>query len=99
MPERRLELPLKGLAESRRTLNPGSVGVVCATSIDAALPLLFGCRLREGKRPPILFVRRETGKGRRFGISSVSTRPTFRKASPGRCAASTGFAFLTTSGR
>lgn len=52
MPERRLELPLKGLAESRRTLNPGSVGVVCATSIDAALPLLFGCRLREGKRPP-----------------------------------------------
>lgn len=62
MPERRLELPLKGLAESRRTLNPGSVGVVCATSIDAALPLLFGCRLREGKRPPILFVRRDDGE-------------------------------------
>ena len=41
MPERRLELPLKGLAESRRTLNPGSVGVVCATSIDAAMPLLI----------------------------------------------------------
>ena len=44
MPERRLELPLKGLAESRRTLNPGSVGVVCATSIEEAVPLLFGCR-------------------------------------------------------
>lgn len=62
MPERRLELPLKGLAESRRTLNPGSVGVVCATSIEEAVPLLFGCRLREGKRPPILFVRRDDGE-------------------------------------
>lgn len=59
MPERRLELPLKGFADSRRTLNPGSVGVVCATSIDAAMPLLFGCRLVQSERAPILFVRND----------------------------------------
>ena len=59
MSDRSLELPLRGLADSRRTLNPGSVGVVCATSIEEAMPLLFGCRLREGERPPILFVLRD----------------------------------------
>lgn len=75
MPERRLELPLKGLAESRRTLNPGSVGVVCATSIDAALPLLFGSRPLRSDKAPILFVREDDGekeKVRDFLLANAS---------------------------